>query len=313
MKDLQNNNVGVIPKGRVKQMKKVFQKAPARPAKPLVPHQSSLDCLASPPPPPRTEIPIREWLTLPLSSYHVRYELGSTTTDIEGCTSLTGSNKGKERSIPHFNTSVVKSPFEVRMQELRWCLQEHYPGGAGIVYVREIFEPLDPEFQSLQCGLMKQKNHQDCRFVNVKHITKQQVDRLHIIIVDDRRRKAMVAYLKMLEVTVPNYGHFKEEYSKVQDPKERLNKLLGFTFALNKHDNWLYQTPYNILRVRMIKNLGLKWRNLLGNRSPKELGIDDDFSLPAIKALLEKFKCKVEKELPRGLECRNTTVFSYRG
>jgi len=39
------------------------------------------------------------------------------------------------------------------MQELRSVIQSHYSSGVGLVYIREIFEPIDADFSySLSCG-----------------------------------------------------------------------------------------------------------------------------------------------------------------
>jgi hypothetical protein len=291
------NLQNVIPSGRVQQMKRVFQKASTSAT--VVRHHLDLH-------PPRSEIPIREWLTLPVSSFNVHYHLGDTTTDTES------SIPGKYGLSVFQNMAVCKCPFEVRMQELRSCLQKNYPSGAALLYVREIFEPSDPEFRSF---LLK---HHHQPFVDVAHITKDQMDRLRIVIVDEGRRNEMIRYLKLLEVTpaphVPlHYSRFKEEYSKLRDPKERLNKLLGFTFALNKYDCWLKQVSNtSILRVRMVKNLALRWKNLLTNRSLNELGIDVEFSLPAIEALLERFQAKVDQKLLKFELGGGNSVFPYK-
>ena len=47
-------------------------------------------------------------------------------------------------------------------------------------------------------------------------------------------------------------------------------------------------------RQRMVEGLAIRWKNLLNNRTPEGLGLDLEFSYPAVAALLHSFKQKVE-------------------
>lgn len=45
----------------------------------------------------------------------------------------------------------------------------------------------------------------------------------------------------------------------------------------------------------MLKGTARRWKKLLAKYTAKELGLDEEFSLPGVKALLEQFKEQVEK------------------
>jgi hypothetical protein len=186
--------------------------------------------------------------------------------------------------------AVNKCPFELKMQELKNVLLTKYPTGAGLVYIREIFEPQDPGWQSLGPT------------VDVTSITQEQMSRLRLMICDEKRREEMLSYLSFYG-TVPHeaacnvvdhFDAFKKKYAKLRDHRVKFNRIFCFTFCLKQFDGWMYRMERGWGRSRMVEGLATRWKNLLNSRTPHELGLDTEFSYPAVKTLLEIFKVKVE-------------------
>jgi hypothetical protein len=237
----------------------------------------------------RLEIPTKEWLTLPQSQYGIKYDLGSTTTATKPYSEM-------ENGILMLAMVARKSPFELRMQELRHVLRSHYPSGASLIYVREVFEPSDPEFSPP--SLMKSPT------VDVTTITREQIDRLRFVIVDEPCREIMISYLGYYErlhytnvafQVVDDFSRFKIKYSKIKESREKFIKLFCFTFILQRFDSWMRRIERGGWgRQRMVDGIAKRWKNLLYNRTPEELGLDTNFSYPAVVALLQCFKRKVE-------------------
>ena len=237
----------------------------------------------------RLEIPTKEWLTLPQSRYDIQYDLGSTTT-------ATKSYSEMENGICMLAMVARKCPFELRMQELRHVLRSHYPSGASLIYVREIFEPSDPEFRPPSLMLKSST-------IDVTTITREQIDRLRFVIVDEPCREIMISYLGYFErlyytnvafQVVDDFSRFKSKYSKIKESREKFIKLFCLTFTLHRFDSWMHRVERGWGRQRMVEGIAKRWKNLLYNRTPEDLGLDTKFSYPAVVALLQSFKRKVE-------------------
>jgi hypothetical protein len=240
----------------------------------------------------RLEIPTKEWLTLPQSQYGIQYDLGSTTT--------TATNSEMGNGIFMLAMVARKCPFELRMQELRQVLRSNYPSGASLIYVREIFEPSDPELRA---------QLKDSLTVDVTTITREQIDRLRFMIVDQPCREIMISYLGYYErlhytnvalQVVDDFSRFKIKYSKIKESREKFIKLFCFTFALKRFDSWMHRIERGWGRQRMVEGIAKRWKNLLNNRTPEELQLDTKFSYPAVIALLRSFKRKVESAPTHG-------------
>jgi hypothetical protein len=233
-----------------------------------------------------SEILLKQWLVLPVSQYGIKYDLGAAMTAINPppLTAMDG--------FSILQMAAMTSPFQLCMQGLNSLLRSTYSKGAGLVYVREIFEEGDPEY----------KPELLTKPVDVTTITKNQVDRLRLMVIDEKRRQIMVSYLSYYELlpyesswqAVDQFDAFKCKYAKVRNCKDRFNRIFCFTFALKKFPAWMHRMERACGRQKMVDGLALRWKNLLINRLPEELGLDSEFSYPAVITLLQDFKTKVE-------------------
>ena len=135
-----------------------------------------------------------------------------------------------------------QNPFEVRLQCLTTVVQRsNYPAGTGLLYIREIFEPEDPEFDFLEAD------------VNVSQLTQEQVDRLQIMIVPKRREDVLRNYLDFHEAAdrYPQHGSssesilrhfegFKRRYVIATTVQDKFDLLFGFSFSIKTHSGWMY-------------------------------------------------------------------------
>ena len=229
------------------------------------------------------EILIREWLKLPQSNFCIHYDLGETKT----------YRHPPAKNLLGFSMlqmAVNKCPFELKMQELKYILNEKFPDGAGLLYIREIFEPGDSEYNRLP------------EVIRVTSLQQHQVSRLRVMIVDQNLQDVMIPTLGFYERlplgaicnVVDHFDHWKNVYGKLRDHKAKFNQLFSFTYALHKFDGWLYQMSRGLGRSKMVAGLATRWKNLFNSRTLEELNVDEEFSYPAIQALLQSFKKKVE-------------------
>jgi hypothetical protein len=229
------------------------------------------------------QILIRDWLKLPQSIFCIHYDLGRTKT-------YRHSPSESTIGFSMLQMAAYKCPFELKMQELKYILNAKHPDGAGLLYIREIFEPCDPEYRHLP-GTIK-----------VLSLTQDQVSRLRVMIVDEKLQDVMVPTLAFYDRlpydaignVVDHFEHWKVKYAKVRDYRTKFNQIFSFTYALHKFDAWMLRMDRGLGRSRMVAGLAMRWKNLFSSRTPEELNIDDEFSYPALQLLLQSFKDKVE-------------------
>ena len=258
---------------------------------------------------------LSKWIALPDSKYGITYSLEKLNTNISKKGRI-GASRRPLRSIR--NTDIVaggitgnslsnggqnvvkrktrKSPFENYLEGLSLAVRRSiYPEGTALLYIREIFEPDDPEFDFLEAD------------VNVFQLSPEQVGRLKILIVPRRREEYLLAYMEHFNVankcphliTSPanvlrHYDGFKRRYCSTRDVKEKLDLIFSFSFAMKKYSSWMHFPESKRALERMLAGLARHWRNLLQCHYPEELGLDREFSYPAIMEFLKRFKEQVE-------------------
>mmetsp|Transcript_110500 Transcript_110500/g.165382 ORF Transcript_110500/g.165382 Transcript_110500/m.165382 type:complete len:283 (-) Transcript_110500:34-882(-) len=236
------------------------------------------------------------WFELPQSKFGIDYRLHRT------------QEKPKEKRLPRSWKSMIfskgkrykspkqQSPFELMLESLKNVTnrKSQYPTGSAIIYLREIFEPVDHDFQMLVGSS-----------VDAAQLSQDQVDRLRIMILPRRREEVLVEYLnyygKAHRQARPfkddfskNFDGFRRRYSSARDAKEKLDLLFGFSFAIRTYPEWIYQCDDLKGRERMVLALARHWRNLLEKYNPEQLGLDEEFSFPALRYFLSTLKREIE-------------------
>jgi hypothetical protein len=235
------------------------------------------------------------WVDLPDSMYDIVYALEKP----KGASSNRNRLPLRAKNTLERKRGAKKpsrgSPFEQMLDNLNLVTRRsQYPEGTAIMYIREIFEPSDPGFEVVGAR------------VNSSQLSQEQVDRLRIMIVPERREEILVAYLDYYNIAnksarifaestqvVRHFDGFERRYASTRDPKEKLDLLFGFSFAIKKYSAWMYRYEGARSRKKMLTSLARHWRNLVMN-PPQELGLDEEFSYPALLAFLRGFKRQAE-------------------
>lgn len=235
------------------------------------------------------EILMRSWLTLPHSQFGILYDLGSTRMY------ETEPPMSNENGMAVLQMAANRCPFELKMQELKNVISTKYPQkGAGLVYTREIFEPQDPEYGPP--WILGPR-------VDVRVISQKQVNRLRIMICDENLREAMFSFANYFYSSLENYAAcnvvdyfelWKKKYRQLKADRVKFNRIFCFTFCLQQFCGWMYRMERGLGRSKMVEGLAIRWKNLLKTTTPEELGLDMEFSYPAVEALLQSFKVKIE-------------------
>lgn len=269
------------------------------------------------------KVPLLCWVELPTSRFGIEYVLPKPVMTPRlrgggGDDEDDSNSNNKNRFTRNFRWKQ-KSPFET-MLELLNHVTMRYPEDTAILYIREIFEPQDSEYGFLDPT------------VAASRLSQEQVDRLRIMILPQRREEILVAYLdhykevagsndnKYNNNVIKNFAGFQRRYSCCKNLKEKVDLLFGFSFAIQRYSSWMYITSTAdnsndnnnnserenvIMQIRtvekMVAALARHWRNLFMKSSPEELGLDREFSYPAVFSFLKSFKLQVESLDTKGL------------
>lgn len=245
----------------------------------------------------------RTWVELPSSRYGIEYVWmkGIDDGDSSSLTSRQILPLNSKDIIKHYfrrtghklwkrNSRV--SPFETKLHELDHVTRrDGYGDGTAVMYIREIFEPGDLEYDYVG------------DYVCAAELSQEQVDRLRIMILPRRREELLLSYLDFYKATnqqdyifnestdvIRHFEGFHRRYLGLSGDlaAEKFNLLFCFTFAIKTYSGWIIKFESNKKRTTMIATLAKLWRKLLGNYTPAELGtIDQSCSFAGLKELTQ--------------------------
>jgi hypothetical protein len=230
----------------------------------------------------------KTWVDLPASKYGIEYVLTKDGMD-------TSSKRGgilhlnPRRAIEHYfrrcNNRIWKvisnlSPFEIKMDDLDHVTRRcGYSDGTAVMYIREIFQPEDVEYDYIGS------------YVCATQLSQEQVDRLKIMIVPRPREDLLLAYLDYYKAANQQDHIFNESTDVLRhfegfhrryldlgtDGKAKFDLLFSFTFAIKTYSGWILKFESAKKRTTMIGSLARHWRKLLGKNTAVELGRFDNY------------------------------------
>jgi len=246
----------------------------------------------------------KTWIDLPTSKYGIEYVLKKHVVDVSSNRGLLNLSPRKVikyylRKSRHkiWNRSLKASPFEIKMNNLdRVTRRDGYKDGTAIIYIREVFELGDIEYDHIGS------------YVCAAQLSKEQVDRLKIMIIPKPREDLLLAYLDYYKNAYQQDRFFNESSDVVRhfegfhrryldlgtDGKAKLDLLFSFTFAIKQYSGWIFKFDSAKKRSIMIRSLAGHWRILLEKYTAADLALDLEFSYPALLTFLEKFKTMCE-------------------
>lgn len=224
----------------------------------------------------------KTWVELPSSKYDIEYVLASgiiASSPIE-CLQL-NPKKVIKRYLQKTTSRIWKrtlkiSPFEHKISELDKVTRRNgYGDGTAVMYIREIFEPGDVEYDFI------------ADYVCAAQLSQEQVDRLRIMVLPPRREDVLVSYLDHYKNAnqqkhifnestdvIRHFEGFHRRYLKLaaEEGKEKFDLLFSFTFAIKTYSGWILKFESTKKRTTMIAALAKHWRKLFGKYTPAELG-----------------------------------------
>ncbi|CAJ1946746.1 unnamed protein product [Cylindrotheca closterium] len=199
-----------------------------------------------------------------------------------------------------------KAPFEVMMKQLN-LVTSRFPQETAILYIREILEPSDPEFVELAAPI-----------VRASQLKESQVQRLRVMLLPHRREEILVSCLdhykensktssfvisleRSLAPVLQHFAGFQRRYATCSSLDERFDLLFGFSYAIHRYSAWMHQYERKRSREKILSALARHWRHLLMKNDAEDLGLDREFSYPAVFCFLDRLKQQIENIDMQGL------------
>jgi hypothetical protein len=192
------------------------------------------------------------------------------------------SSKPRQKGFALFlrkgaKTPSKMSPFERMIHRLNEVtMRDGHNVGTALMYIREIFEPGDSEYDYIG----------DSVFVG--QLSQAQVDRLRIMILPWRREAKIVTYLNHISVAtladqnqikfggfgiLTEFEAFQRNYFTIRSPQKKLDELFGFSFAIKYRSEWIFEYESKGIRESIMASLARHWRNLMRLHTPQQLGM----------------------------------------
>lgn len=224
----------------------------------------------------------KTWVDLPTSKYDIDYVLESGVVVSSPNAGLPLNPKKafkrcfQKTTSKFWNRKSNISPFELKILELdRVSRRDGYGDGTAVMYIREIFEPGDAEYDYIG------------DYVCACKLSHEQVDRLRIMILPPRREDTLLSYLDHYKNAnqqqhifnessdvVRHFEGFHRRYTKLaaEEGRQKFDLLFSFTFAIKTYCGWILKFESTKRRATMIAALAKHWRKLFGRYTPEELG-----------------------------------------
>ena len=199
------------------------------------------------------------------------------------------------------STESDKSPYAILQQALKDKCKEL---GCGYMVVEGVSFPkryhdVTEDKQKVMEAALTQAKVDKLRIIFMPQDRADAHEKMNKLILGDQADDSVMMFSTRFSYEILEaFEEFKSIYNKSKSPKDRLNYLLGFTNCLETYDVWMHDHECGWATEfgggNMISNLATMWKTLLKKHSADELGLDEQFSYPGIKAFLKSFKKTVE-------------------
>jgi hypothetical protein len=131
-------------------------------------------------------------------------------------------------------------------------------------------------------------------YIMVTENRKKMLDKLRVFVLGDQSNQGMMMFGSQYGNDVAYSIHdFQKLYKKAKKPFEKFDLLFAYTFNLDSYDTWMIDYEEPEVMSSFVDELGRMWKNML-KRSNAEIGIDAEYTKPALLYFLAKFKKSVE-------------------
>jgi hypothetical protein len=197
------------------------------------------------------------------------------------------------------DTNKIKTPTYIFLGRFTNVL-EHYPDGTDYLVIQDATI-------NRYCN---DKTKTKVEEVSLNSLSVEQLDTIRVMVITPERKRVMDDMGRLLlgskfkrkqfnygpgfwYSVLRSYATFKQSYAAEKDISTRFDMLFGFTYCLSKHPRWATQHGRGWGGEKMVAGIAMRWKHLL--KYPTiQLGMDEEFSYPALLHFLSDFKTFVE-------------------
>jgi hypothetical protein len=205
----------------------------------------------------------------------------------------------KSSSVANPNTECASSANDF-LEHFDYVLTKRYAEGTDFLLIRDVIFSDDDDNRD---GASSE--------INLDELSNEQLTTIRVLIVPIQRQETMDQMGKLILGTnfgrnnipydrnfwfsvLKSYDTFKMFYAQESsDLATRFNLLFGFTFHLSNHPHWMNHHARGWGGEKMVSGLANKWKQLM-RCLPGHMGLDIEYSYPAVLCFLEEFKTTVE-------------------
>mmetsp|Transcript_7483 Transcript_7483/g.9745 ORF Transcript_7483/g.9745 Transcript_7483/m.9745 type:complete len:280 (+) Transcript_7483:133-972(+) len=133
------------------------------------------------------------------------------------------------------------------------------------------------------------------RFILINKSRSEKLDQMEKWILREQAGRNIMMFATSFSYTVlHSWKTFAKRISNTKNPTHKLDLLMMYTFMIDQHDTWLHDNEGDM--DTLIKGLANAWKRLLKREADTDtdLGWDDEYTKPAVMAMLSQFQQKVE-------------------
>lgn len=116
------------------------------------------------------------------------------------------------------------------------------------------------------------------------------VEKMKKCVLGSKAKQLLVDPIALANRVLSAFATMESEFKKKRLWSKKLNLLFGFTLAIQKYDAWVEVNVEGQMNG-MLDTLVEHWERTM-NRSAADLGIDEEFTLPALTYFLRQFQDK---------------------
>jgi hypothetical protein len=198
----------------------------------------------------------------------------------------------------HTETAMTKSPHDAFFDKKRAFMTEK--GYIGSILVKGIPRDEDEEEEEEEeeeekeedCDKYTEEQMNGLRFIMITQNRADKLDEMGNLILGDQAGSCFMMFNTSFSYKVlDSLETIKSLVKKAKTPAQKFDLLFAYTHTVKEYDVWMHDNEGGM--DEFTKGLATLWKRLL-KTSDEDLGIDTEYTKPALEEFLRQFKTQVE-------------------
>ena len=191
-------------------------------------------------------------------------------------------------------TATTKSPHDSFFDKKKAFMKEK--GYIGSILVKGIEQDGDEEEEEEEkeedCDKYTEEQMNGLRFIMITQNRADKLDEMSSLVLGDQANSCFMMFNTSFSYKVlDSLGTIKSLLKKTKTPAQKFDLLFAYTHMVKEYDVWMHDNEGGM--DKFTKGLASLWKRLL-ETSDEDLGIDAEYTKPALEEFLLQFKTQVE-------------------